>query len=126
MSLKLQSHTEHAIWILLHLHEHKGGRQTVAEIAEAIGIPPPQVSRTVVRLRRAKMVYAQHGQYGGYYLNRPLHLISLYDVVCAVGEEPQIRASLQPAFPEKAHGILGELQDDIVAILSETAITEFV
>ena len=126
MSLKLQSHTEHAIWILLHLHEHKGERQTIAEIAQAIGIPSPCVSRAALRLRKVKMVYSQNGKHGGYHLNRPLHLISLYDVFCAVGEEPQIRAGLRPAFPENAHDFLGELQDEIVAKLSETAIMEFV
>lgn len=61
-----------------------GGPMTVAELAEAQGIPPRFLQAILLRLRQRGLLLSHRGADGGYRLARPPEAITVADVLRAV------------------------------------------
>lgn len=65
------------------VHEPERSR-SAAEIAAAIHVPLPTVSKILKTLTRGGLVLSQRGPKGGYLLAQPAHQISLVDIIYAM------------------------------------------
>lgn len=78
----LSQRTRYTIRALLHLADRWGeGPVQLAEIAEAQNIPPKFLTVILSQMRRDRLVEAQRGREGGYWLARPPHEISYGEIV---------------------------------------------
>lgn len=94
------------------------GSLTTAEIAEHTQVPPQYLSKVLQGLQKAGIVTAQRGKYGGYFLARPAHQISVLDVVNATS--PLLRIQHCPlGKPEHAAALcpLHQQMDDALALV---------
>lgn len=64
--------------------DEQDARLTAAEIAAAVGIGVPTVSKVLKELQRAGLVVSTRGARGGYALARPADAISAADIIDAV------------------------------------------
>ena len=84
--MKLSTQEEYGLRCLLQL-----GRQgddaslTIAELSDREGISAPNVAKIMRVLRKASFVKSTRGQAGGYTLSRPADLISVGEVLGALG-----------------------------------------
>lgn len=99
--LRISKLTDYATVILAHLAEAERAcpavgtapgepgradamRLTAAEIAAAVGLGVPTVSKVLKELQRAGLVASTRGARGGYALGRPAEAISAADIIDAV------------------------------------------
>jgi len=81
--------------ILEHLHSHTYNIHTAMSIAEATHMTYPYFIKIANQLKRHGLVSTVQGRNGGYYLGRPAHTISFYDVFLAMEGELQINQCLR-------------------------------
>lgn len=86
--LRLSKLTDYAVVVLIRLSDIERisaeGVQTAPGIAAATGVPEPTVSKVLKALAGAGLVVSQRGARGGYRLARPLHQVSVADVIAAI------------------------------------------
>ena len=61
-------------------------KKTVYEICETEHIPNLYAYKILKKLEHAGFVHSVRGRNGGYYLSKPLHAYTMYDVVAALDE----------------------------------------
>ncbi|WP_019501215.1 Rrf2 family transcriptional regulator [Pseudanabaena sp. PCC 6802] len=69
---------------------------TVKAIANRQSIPAPYLEKLLIELRQAGLVQSVRGMHGGYVLGRSAKLISLGDILTAVGEDTNPLPRVEP------------------------------
>src|SRR5512135_1873837 len=78
----LSATSEYAVRALTHLARATRGQVVLGrDLARATGIPPQYLSKIMLSLRNAGLIFATRGTGGGYMLLRPADAIHLIDVV---------------------------------------------
>ena len=79
---------EYGVRVMAHLAAHEGdGPISLAQIAEAEGLPLAYLEHLAARLRRAELVESRRGPRGGYTLARDAKGITMAEVVRALEGE---------------------------------------
>ena len=79
---------EYGVRVMAHLAAHEGdGPISLAQIAEAEGLPLAYLEHLAARLRRAELVDSRRGAHGGYKLARNAAAITMAEVVRALEGE---------------------------------------
>lgn len=81
--LKLSKLTDYAVVVLVRLSSGVAV-QTSPGIAASTGVPEPTVAKVLKALAGGGLVASQRGARGGYRLIRPLHAVSVADVIAAI------------------------------------------
>ena len=81
--LKLSRLTDYAVAAMVRLGA-AGGAETSPGIAASIGVPEPTVAKVLKSLAGRGLISSRRGVNGGYRLDRPLHDISVVDVIVAI------------------------------------------
>lgn len=95
--MKLTTRGHYSVKALLDLRL-QGDREpaSVQAIARRQGIPAPYLEKLLIELRQAGLVRSVRGARGGYLLARSPHLISLGEILRAVGESIEPLAQHKP------------------------------
>jgi Rrf2 family iron-sulfur cluster assembly transcriptional regulator len=80
--------TKYAIRSIVHMLQNGGeGKFTVVQLAQALDIPQPFLSKIMQQLSKSKIISSTKGRGGGFYLNEKDMLRPLMDlIVCIEGE----------------------------------------
>jgi Rrf2 family protein len=79
--------TTYAVQAMLDLASQPEGQVvSVREIADRQGIKAKYLERIFLKLHRAGIIASKKGPGGGYYINRPVKLIKMGEIMDAVGE----------------------------------------
>ncbi|SDL07155.1 transcriptional regulator, BadM/Rrf2 family [Franzmannia pantelleriensis] len=82
--LKLSRMTDYAAVVMAHIARHPQQPHAAAELADAVHLPHPTVSKTLKSLVRAGLLVSQRGAQGGYRLARGAHEITASDIIAAI------------------------------------------
>lgn len=82
--LKLSRMTDYAAVAMAHIARHPQRAYTASELAEAVHLPQPTVSKTLKSLVRAGLLVSQRGAQGGYRLARAASEITASDIIAAI------------------------------------------
>ncbi|MGC3872619.1 SUF system Fe-S cluster assembly regulator [Halomonas sp. GXIMD04776] len=82
--LKLSKLTDYAAVVMAQIARHPEQPHAANELAEAVKLPRPTVSKTLKMLVRAGLLASQRGAQGGYHLARPAAQISASDIISAI------------------------------------------
>lgn len=82
--LRLSKMADYGTMVMTALIGEPERRRSAAEIAAAIRVPAPTVSKILKMLARDGLVASLRGARGGYLLARPAHAISLADIIHAM------------------------------------------
>nr|WP_298250176.1 SUF system Fe-S cluster assembly regulator [uncultured Halomonas sp.] len=82
--LKLSRLTDYAAVVMAQIARHPEQPQAAAELAEAVQLPHPTVSKTLKMLVKAGMLESRRGAQGGYSLARPACEITAIDIITAI------------------------------------------
>lgn len=96
------------------------------EISARENLPAPFLSKILLKLRHAGIIYSRHGRGGGYALARSPFEITVRDVLMACSESPVAFDLTNPAVaqnPALSEG-LAKLNTKLDHVLSETSIGE--
>ena len=74
--LKLSRLTDYAAVVMAQIARHHQASHTTADLAEAVQLPHPTVSKTLKMLVKAGLLESQRGVQGGYRLARPASQIT--------------------------------------------------
>ena len=127
--MRIRATTDYAIRAVLYL-ALKGERCSSREIAEAMDIPRDLLVQIAISLRRSSIIEAQSGKYGGYALLKDPSDITLYDLVHAMEDEPELlgSANFDEVADENAAELVKEtysaIQSDLEASLAATSIMQ--
>ncbi|MEP0774435.1 MAG: Rrf2 family transcriptional regulator [Acidobacteriota bacterium] len=83
--MKITATEEYGLRLLLQLAGRRGDTVSLAELAEAEGVPGPVAAKVLLRLRRAGLVAAARGRNGGYALAVAPEGISVARALRALG-----------------------------------------
>lgn len=86
--LRISKLTDYGTLILTHMAGLPGRVHSAAELAEALGLGLPTVSKVLKTLGRHELVSSQRGAHGGYVLTRPPAEITVADVIDALEDQP--------------------------------------
>ncbi len=82
--LKVSKLSDYATVLLVRLASQPGHVQSAAELAEAVHLEPPTVSKVLKLLATAGLVDSRRGASGGYRLARPVAEISIVQIIEAI------------------------------------------
>lgn len=82
--LKLSRLTDYAAVVMAQIARHPDQPQAAAELAEAVQLPHPTVSKTLKMLVKAGLLESRRGAQGGYSLARPASRITASDIISAI------------------------------------------
>jgi FeS assembly SUF system regulator len=82
--LRLRKLTDYATVIMAHLAREPDQVAAASEVAAAIGVATPTVSKILKMLANALLVQSMRGAQGGYRLARPAGKISVAEIIDAV------------------------------------------
>ena len=82
--LKLSKLTDYAAVVMAQIARQPEQSYAAAELAEAVNLPHPTVSKTLKMLVRAGLLISQRGVQGGYRLARPANQITASDIIAAI------------------------------------------
>jgi len=82
--LRLSKLTDYGTVIMSHMARRPAGLHSAGEIALALGVAAPTVSKVLKRLTRAELLQSVRGAQGGYRLARAPERISVADVIDAL------------------------------------------
>ena len=130
--MKRNSRLSLALHTLSHMAGDPDRLRTSAEIAEHAGTNPVVVRRVLGKLREAGLLISEKGHSGGWKLARPAPEITLADVYQALDESliatpdpDQIPScSVEHALHRRVSGVMKEIEQSLIARLSETSIAE--
>lgn len=94
---------------------------TILSLSESLGISKIYLEQVFSLLRRGDVVTSTKGSGGGYQLSRPMHKISVYDILSAI--EISLFEKTAETVADKAPNIESVLQSDIFIKL-DVAISE--
>ncbi len=128
----LSATSEYALRALTHLARSSRGQVVLGrDLAAATGIPPHYLSKIMLSLRNAGLVFSTRGTGGGYLLLRPADAIHLIDVV-SLFEGPAtwphclLRGSKRCSEkdPCTAHQYWGKVRTDYLEFLENTTLEQ--
>lgn len=130
--MKRNSRLSLALHTLGHMAAEPDRVSTSADIAAHAGTNPVVVRRVLGRLRKAGLLTSEKGHAGGWRLARPPQTITLADVYRALDErliasdsESDIpTCSLEHALHHRVSEVMQEIEQSLIARLSETTIAE--
>ncbi|MEA2119922.1 SUF system Fe-S cluster assembly regulator [Halovibrio sp. HP20-50] len=82
--LKLSRLTDYAAVVMAQIARHSQASHAAADLADAVQLPHPTVSKTLKMLVRAGLLVSQRGVQGGYRLARPASQITAADIIAAI------------------------------------------
>ncbi|MCS2609888.1 SUF system Fe-S cluster assembly regulator [Halomonas dongshanensis] len=82
--LKLSRMTDYAAVVMAHIARFPHMPHAATDIADAVQLPHPTVSKTLKSLVRAGLLTSQRGAHGGYRLARPASRITAADIIAAI------------------------------------------
>lgn len=82
--LKLSKLTDYAAVVMAQIARHPEQPHAATELAEAVQLPHPTVSKTLKMLVRAGLLTSRRGAQGGYWLARPAERITASDIIAAI------------------------------------------
>ncbi|RDB44028.1 SUF system Fe-S cluster assembly regulator [Halomonas sp. DQ26W] len=82
--LKLSRLTDYAAVVMAQIARHPERSHAAADLAEAVQLPHPTVSKTLKMLVRAGLLESRRGAQGGYSLARPASRITARDIITAI------------------------------------------
>ncbi|MGM0522181.1 MAG: SUF system Fe-S cluster assembly regulator [Pseudomonadota bacterium] len=82
--LKLSRLTDYAAVVMAQIARHSETPHAAAELAEAVQLPHPTVSKTLKMLVKAGLLVSHRGAQGGYRLSRPAYQITAADIIAAI------------------------------------------
>jgi FeS assembly SUF system regulator len=82
--LKLSRLTDYAAVVMAQIARHPQASHAAADLAEAVQLPHPTVSKTLKMLVKAGLLESQRGAQGGYRLARPASQITAADIISAI------------------------------------------
>jgi Rrf2 family protein len=83
--LKLTKKADYGLMAMKHLAEHSDhGACSAKDVADAYGIPPEVLAKSLQRLVKAGLLHSQHGTNGGYTLARDARTITAFEVIRAI------------------------------------------
>ena len=110
---------------------HDGKVHNVREICQAEEIPKAFAYKILRELEMADLVKSERGNQGGYYLNRPLSELTLYDVVNITEDDVGILHCMKEdcnrnpdSMPCKVHQEIERIQKILVDELKKKTIEE--
>ena len=110
---------------------HDGKVHNVREICQAEEIPKAFAYKILRELEMADLVKSERGNQGGYYLNRPLSELTLYDVVNITGDDLAILHCMKEdcnrnpdSMPCKVHQEIERIQKILIDELKKKTIEE--
>jgi len=130
--MKRNSRLSLALHTLGHMAADPDRVRTSAEIADHAGTNPVVVRRVLGRLREAGLLISEKGHAGGWRLARAPENITLADVYLALdesllptgGDETASQCSVEHALHRRVAGVMKEIEESLIARLSETSISE--
>ncbi len=130
--MKRNSRLSLALHTLGHMAADPERVRTSADIADHAGTNPVVVRRVLGRLREAGLLVSEKGHAGGWRLARAPEKITLADVYLALnesllptrGEETASECSVEHALHRRVAGVMKEIEESLIARLSETSISE--
>ena len=110
---------------------HDGKVHNVREICQAEKIPKAFAYKILRELEMADLVKSERGNQGGYYLNRPLSELTLYDVVNITEDDLAILHCMKEdcnrnpdSMPCKVHQEIERIQKILIDELKKKTIEE--
>ena len=110
---------------------HDGKVHNVREICQAEEIPKAFAYKILRELEMADLVKSERGNQGGYYLNRPLSELTLYDVVNITEDDLAILQCMKEdcnrnpdSMPCKVHQEIERIQKILIDELKKKTIEE--
>ena len=110
---------------------HDGKVHNVREICQAEEIPKALAYKILRELEMADLVKSERGNQGGYYLNRPLSELTLYDVVNITEDDLAILHCMKEecnrnpdSMPCKVHQEIERIQNILIDELKKKTIEE--
>ena len=110
---------------------HDGKVHNVREICQAEEIPKAFAYKILRELEMADLVKSERGNQGGYYLNRPLSELTLYDVVNITEDDLAILHCMKEdcnrnpdSMPCKVHQEIERIQKILIDELKKKTIEE--
>lgn len=110
---------------------HDGKVHNVREICQAEEIPKAFAYKILRELEMADLVKSERGNQGGYYLNRPLSELTLYDVVNITEDDFAILHCMKEdcnrnpdSMPCKVHQEIERIQKILIEELKKKTIEE--
>lgn len=110
---------------------HDGKVHNVREICQAEEIPKAFAYKILRELEMAGLVKSERGNQGGYYLNRPLSELTLYDVVNITEDDLAILHCMKEecnrnpdSMPCKVHQEIERIQNILIEELKKKTIEE--
>ncbi|GGX95235.1 transcriptional regulator [Litchfieldella qijiaojingensis] len=82
--LKMSRLTDYAAVVMAQIARHPEQPHAATELAEAVQLPHPTVSKTLKMLVRAGLLESQRGAQGGYRLARSASQITASDIITAI------------------------------------------
>lgn len=82
--LRLSKLTDYAVVIMAQLAREPERQYASVELADALGLPKPTVSKLLKMLVRAELLISRRGTQGGYQLARPASHILASDLIAAI------------------------------------------
>ncbi|MFG6667578.1 SUF system Fe-S cluster assembly regulator [Halomonas sp. HNIBRBA4712] len=82
--LKLSRLTDYAAVVMAQIARHPDTAHAAADLAGAVKLPHPTVSKTLKMLVKAGLLTSQRGAQGGYRLARPASHITAADIIAAI------------------------------------------
>ena len=127
--MQVRVFTAYALRVLRYLAVHGQEAQTGPHIAREIGITYANFAQTATKLAHCGLISSVDGRYGGYFLAKPAHDISLYDVFCAIEGELQMSPYSLEQKSLSANGqntqiFLSQFQSRMIAELSSKSIAD--
>lgn len=82
--MKLSRLTDYAAVVMAQIARHPEQAHAATDLAEAVQLPHPTVSKTLKMLVRAGLLVSQRGAQGGYRLARAASQITASDIITAI------------------------------------------
>lgn len=86
--LRINRLTDYGTLVLTYLASHPGQMRSASDVAIALGLGAPTVSKILKTLGRHELVHSNRGFRGGYSLSRAPEAISVADIIDALEEQP--------------------------------------
>lgn len=85
--MRITTKTDYAVILLTELAKADQKPLSLQAVADLFHMSEAYLQRIAAQLKKAKLIKAKHGAYGGYLLNKSSDQISLHDVIDAVGDD---------------------------------------
>ncbi|WP_051367326.1 RrF2 family transcriptional regulator [Hamadaea tsunoensis] len=122
--MTLPARVDYAVRALLGLARSAPAPAKAATLARDAGIPRPYLYDVLAELRRANLVRAQRGHYGGYALSRPPDQITLADVRRVLDPPGPPAPRRADPLGERLSTLWGAADDATLRVLDEVSIAD--